>query len=55
MGIPRTRRLYNFGPFSLDATQRQVFKDNQVVALSPKVVGHAAITRREQWTYCHQG
>jgi len=38
MGIPRTRRLYNFGPFSLDATQRQLFKDNQVVALSPKVV-----------------
>jgi DNA-binding winged helix-turn-helix (wHTH) protein/TolB-like protein/Tfp pilus assembly protein PilF len=38
MGIPRTRRLYNFGPFSLDATQRQLFKDNEVVALSPKVV-----------------
>ena len=38
MGSPRTRRLYNFDRFSLDATQRQLFKGNQVVALSPKVV-----------------
>ena len=32
------KHLYEFGPFQLDATERLLFKDGEVVALKPKVV-----------------
>jgi Tol biopolymer transport system component/DNA-binding winged helix-turn-helix (wHTH) protein len=34
----RNRQFYEFGPFRLDASKRLLFRQNQVIALTPKVL-----------------
>jgi DNA-binding winged helix-turn-helix (wHTH) protein/TolB-like protein/Tfp pilus assembly protein PilF len=36
--VPKTRRLFEFCSFSLDASQKQLFQGREVVPLSPKVM-----------------
>ncbi len=33
---PQTKRLYEFGPFSLDAQERLLLRDKEIVPLTPK-------------------
>src|SRR5262249_10299763 len=33
----QVKHLYEFGPFQLDATERQLLREGEIVALTPKV------------------